>query len=281
VPDEADLDLTAGEEVEGQLTLDDTSEQQITEPEKRYVEVDDPDSYYVRVKINGEDQEVPLSEALGGYSRTADYTRKTQELAQEREQVQFGLALQQAMAEDPAATMAFLAQRYGVTLPGGQQQPPAPEQEIEYADPLEKALAEERQARIALQERIEAREADELLQRTVAGIRQDFGANDEDLMAAAQYARQRNLPIEDLPLAYRAVMFDKIAAHARAQRMTREQQDAEAARRQAAAAAASGVVTTGSAAAGNGLTTQREIDDGRMDLRSAFEMAYEQATGTR
>jgi hypothetical protein len=173
--------------------------------------------------------------------------------------------------------MAFLAERYKVNFPGGQQ-PPAPEPEIEYADPLEKALADERQARIALQTRIEAREADELLQRTVTGIRQEWNATDEDLWAAARTAQQQNLPIEALPMVYKQIMFDKIAAHARAQRMTRDQQEAEAQRRQAAAAAASGVISGGTAGS-NGLTTQRELDDGRMNLREAFELAYDETFG--
>lgn len=38
----------------------------------------------VKVKIAGEDREVTLEEALKGYSRTEDYTRKTQELAERR-----------------------------------------------------------------------------------------------------------------------------------------------------------------------------------------------------
>ncbi len=45
---------------------------------------DDP---IVKVKVNGEDVEVPLSEALKGYSRTEDYKAKTMALADERRQL--------------------------------------------------------------------------------------------------------------------------------------------------------------------------------------------------
>jgi hypothetical protein len=38
----------------------------------------------VKVKIRGEDVDVPVSDLIGGYSRTQDYSRKTQELAEER-----------------------------------------------------------------------------------------------------------------------------------------------------------------------------------------------------
>ena len=38
----------------------------------------------VTVKVNGEEREVPLSEAIAGYSRTEDYKQKTAALAQDR-----------------------------------------------------------------------------------------------------------------------------------------------------------------------------------------------------
>lgn len=41
-----------------------------------------------RVRVAGKEIEVPLSELIQGYSRTADYTRKTQELAQVRQAVE-------------------------------------------------------------------------------------------------------------------------------------------------------------------------------------------------
>lgn len=40
-----------------------------------------------RLKVDGEELEVTYDELLSGYSRTADYTRKTQELAEERRQL--------------------------------------------------------------------------------------------------------------------------------------------------------------------------------------------------
>lgn len=38
----------------------------------------------VTVKINGKEQQIPLKEAIAGYQRNADYSQKTQALAQER-----------------------------------------------------------------------------------------------------------------------------------------------------------------------------------------------------
>ena len=47
--------------------------------------VDEFANHHVVVKVDGEDVRVPLSEAVAGYSRQADYTRKTQEAASVRQ----------------------------------------------------------------------------------------------------------------------------------------------------------------------------------------------------
>jgi hypothetical protein len=78
---------------------------------------DSSDSETYTVKVDGETVEVTLKEALAGYQRQADYTRKMQALAEERkefeeageqiggvlEQVQ---ALDEAWAEDPVQVLA-------------------------------------------------------------------------------------------------------------------------------------------------------------------------------
>lgn len=47
-----------------------------------------PDAVTVTAKIDGEEQEIPLSEAMQGYQRQQDYTRKTQELASQRRELE-------------------------------------------------------------------------------------------------------------------------------------------------------------------------------------------------
>ena len=73
------------------------------------------------VKINGEESKVTLKEALAGYQREADYTRKTQEVAQQRQEVtkrqeqlnEMETVLQAAIMDDPyAAEEQRLAQEY-------------------------------------------------------------------------------------------------------------------------------------------------------------------------
>lgn len=63
-------------ESEGQEPVEQTAEEQYDE---------DP---LVPVNVAGVEQEVPLSELIRGYSREADYTRKTQTLAEERKAVE-------------------------------------------------------------------------------------------------------------------------------------------------------------------------------------------------
>ena len=77
---------------------------------------------FVKVVVDGQEIEIPLSEALSGYQRQADYTRKTQEVAQEREQLAHMSRLMTALERDPSGTLAALAGQLGVELA-----PPAPQ----------------------------------------------------------------------------------------------------------------------------------------------------------
>ncbi len=62
----------------------------------------------VPVKVDGMVKEVPLSEALGGYSRTEDYTRKTQAVAEEKKRFEAEVAI--PLAEE----RRYYAERIGL-----------------------------------------------------------------------------------------------------------------------------------------------------------------------
>ena len=109
------------------------------EPARQYVEVDDPDNRYVRVQVDGEDVEVPYSEVVKGYSREADFTRKTQAVAQSAPEAEYGLRLQQALQANPQLTLQILAEQHGRSQPTAGAAEPEPE--AEYADPLERMVA--------------------------------------------------------------------------------------------------------------------------------------------
>ncbi len=271
---------TGGEVVEagpelGEAGGDTQEPEAASEPARQYVEIDDPDNRYVRVKVDGEDVEVPFSEAVRGYSREADYTRKTQALAQERQQVEFGLRLQQALDSNPELTLRALAQQYGMTVAQAQAAQQAAAAEDEYADPLEREIAAERQARLALEERLSQREADEQLERAVGGLRSQFNLNDEDLREVVGTAMRMGLGVEAFPMIYKTMQFDRIDARVQAHRAEQARVAAETARREAAKTQASQVVSSGSRG-GNGLTNQVDTG-GRMSLRDAIEAAFEQA----
>lgn len=95
-PTEDNLDslLTADEEAEDvgdeDITLDDDSEDTETEDadEESEDEETSEDGETYKVKVDGEVVEVTLKEALAGYQRQADYTRKAQALATEKEAFQ-------------------------------------------------------------------------------------------------------------------------------------------------------------------------------------------------
>lgn len=71
---------------ETQETVDEnTSEETATPTEEQPEETSDAqESPTYKVRVDGEEVDVPLDELLRGYSRTSDYTRKTQKLAEER-----------------------------------------------------------------------------------------------------------------------------------------------------------------------------------------------------
>lgn len=62
---------------------EETEETEESETEESPVAELDP-NLKLKVKVDGVEQEITLAEALKGYSRTSDYTRKTQELAAQR-----------------------------------------------------------------------------------------------------------------------------------------------------------------------------------------------------
>lgn len=60
-------------------------------------EASDPMEQLVTVKIDGKEEQIPLKEAIAGYQRQADYSRKTGALAEQRKQLE--AEAQQVMAE--------------------------------------------------------------------------------------------------------------------------------------------------------------------------------------
>jgi len=71
----------------------------------------------ITVKVDGEEVQVTLDELKSGYSRTQDYTRKTQEVAETRKAVQAELQQVQAERQQYAQVLGQLAQQFEVQEP--------------------------------------------------------------------------------------------------------------------------------------------------------------------
>ena len=275
VMDQAETGLAVGEEagVEASQPIDTP-----VEPEYDYFDPTDVGEKYVKVKVDGEEISVPLNEALQGYQRQADYTKKTQELATQRQEADNALRLAQSVQANPGLTMQVLASQANMSveqflnLTPAQQQQAAVESEPEYSDPFERALAEERQARIALQNRYEQREADEVLYRAIGGLQQQLGATEEDVRAVVGQALNMGVGPEMFPMIYQSQQYQKSLAVQQAQTQSHQQTAAAEQQRQAAARAAAQVVGSGSGVIG---TTPVQVAGQPMTAAEAAAAALE------
>ncbi len=76
------------EEVVEEIVEQTEIQEDLDEGTEEYEEPEEEPTPTYRVKVGKEEVEVPLEELLKGYSRTADYTKKTQELAENRKVVE-------------------------------------------------------------------------------------------------------------------------------------------------------------------------------------------------
>ena len=195
-----------------------TAEAPQPEPELfDYTEVADK---VVKLQVDGQEVIVPVKEALSGYQRQADYTRKTQELAEQRKQVQFAAALSDALQKDPAGTLQALQQHYGLGAPT-QSQPV----EEEYLDPAEKHLR-------SLEQRIasfEQQKAMDDLTRTIDSLQSKYG---DDFNADEVVAKALATGSTDLEAVFKQISFDKVysTASEAKKKLTEEQARVEAKR---------------------------------------------------
>ena len=222
-----------------------------------YIDIDSYADKYVKLQLDGEELEVPLKEAVSGYQRQADYTRKTQQLAEERKNVQFAQAIQQALDNDPSATIELLKNHYGLD-----QQEVFEEDDI-WADPMEKQY-KQLERRLAS---FEEQQAMNELERTIGGLQQkygdDFDANEVVSVALAQGTT-------NLEAVYKQMAFDRLYSREQAQRelqsrKTQQEQKIVQAKR------SSGIVAGGSSAQGSSSDTAPITS-----LRDAFSAAKAQ-----
>jgi hypothetical protein len=214
----------------------------------------------VKLNIAGEEIDVPLKEALAGYQRQADYTRKTQELSEQRKQVQFGSALQEALQNDPRNTLELLKQHYGLD-----EQQTSDEDEL-YMDPTEKQYRQ-------LESRVKAFEQQKALndlEKTVESLSRKYGdAFDADEIIAKALATGNS----NLEAVYKQTAFDRIfEQNVTANQVKAKKADDEKAIVQAKRDAT--VVSKGASAKSADVPSKPVTT-----LRDAFEMAKRQING--
>ena len=191
-------------------------------PDTPVLPIEEYSSYRVPVKVGGEELQVPLSEALAGYQRQADYTRKTQELSQQRDQFQFANALQTALEADPAGTIDLLMDHYGISRNAATRMVEQAEQFDDDLDPVERRYRELDQ-RIAS---FEDYQSQQQVEREIQGLQSKYP--DFDVREVITTALR--LQSTDLEGVYKQLAFDKMVEQAKlAQAAQQRQQQADAA----------------------------------------------------
>ena len=214
---------------------------------------------HVKLNVAGEEVDVPLKEALAGYQRQADYTRKTQELSEQRKQVQFGTALQEALQNDPRNTLELLKQHYGLD----EQQ--SSEDEL-LLDPVEKQYRQ-------LETRMRAFEQEKALrdlEKTVESLSRKYGDafNADEVIAKALATGNSNLEA-----VYKQTAFDRVFE----QSLTTSQVKAKKAEEEKAIVQAkreATVVSKGASSKSADVSSKPVTT-----LRDAFELAKRQLNG--
>lgn len=215
----------------------------------------DPTGQTFPVKIDGEVINVSLEEMQNGYQRQADYTRKTQELAQQREELSSAERILEALETDPERTLQALAAGFGVDF--GQPQPQAATEPDEPVDPEEARFSR-------LESYIEAQEMrafEAQVKSELADFREMFNVKFDDTEVLA-YAAEHGIP--SATEAAKAFFSDRIMNQAR-----RQQADRQAQERKTAAPPVAG---------GHGVangTTQTGGTVPPNDLEAALELALQ------
>ena len=115
------LGMMEPEEAQAQPEAPETENEEVVEDEYEAADSEESDDYAeeeqeeeptptYKVKVGKDEIDVPLDELLKGYSRTADYTRKTQEIAETRKAVE----AERAKIEEAARLRDTYAQRLEV-----------------------------------------------------------------------------------------------------------------------------------------------------------------------
>ena len=169
------------------------------------------------IKVDGEQQQVSLEELQNGYQRQADYTRKTQELASERQRLQQAETIVSALEADPQGTLAALGNALGVE---GNHVPQDDTSSWEDEDPTAQRVAH-LEAQVARQAQTHRKQA---LDKEVSRLKGQYGDFDEQGL----FKHALDNKIANLEAAYTHMNFNGLAGYAG--KLQRDQETLEAKR---------------------------------------------------
>lgn len=165
-------------------------------------------------EVDGEP--ITVDEARNGYLRQSDYTRKTQELSEQRRRLQNAEILQTALQRDPEATVKALADAYGVSF--GQAQSMAKEMSADTDSDLWGAVEEPdsrpsepvRDPRlddlVKWREQQEVAAAQAQIQRELSELSTNYGEFDE--AEVLRFTLENGFP--DVTSGFKAMHFDRL-----------------------------------------------------------------------
>lgn len=173
--------------VEYQFDESDSEEQDVSaeETESQEEVIEEHPKY--RVKVSGEEVEVTLDELLNGYSRTADYQKKTQSLAEQRKAVE----AERVKIEEAAKTRETYSQRLQVIEQLLQQQDKGEDlSALKTEDPIAYA--------VAMAEKVEREKQLQAVQAERQRVQQEQAAHQQALLQKHIQAEQQKL-VEAIP----------------------------------------------------------------------------------
>ena len=163
----------------------------------------EPTSSTYTIKVDGAESEVTLGELQQGYQRQADYTRKTQELASERQRLEQAEAIVSALEADPQGALSALSTAFGIE---DTRQPSSTDEWADEPDPTEQRIAS-LEAKVATQSQTARKQA---LEKEVAVLHDKYGEFDAD--ALYRHALSNRIP--NLEAAYAHMNFGSLATYA-------------------------------------------------------------------
>lgn len=165
----------------------------------------EPEGPTITVEIDGTEVVLTAEEVQKGYLRQGDYTRKTQEIADQKRRLETLDRFEKSLDADPQLTLSQLAEAYGVELTPAQQQAVQDAgSELDPDDPIQAELAELRKFRTTVEQQFSRQEEAAVqaqIDADLDAVRTEFGAADLDEIALLEFAVERNIP--NLKDAYR------------------------------------------------------------------------------